>query len=78
MVAANFPLRAGDVVAAYAMCPAGKKPVGGGWFGPATNEDNEVVISRMEPDNAAYNVIVRSVVNYDSSIRVTAICAAAN
>ena len=71
----NWLLPAGQSRAFYAECPAGKKPLGGGWFGPGTNE---VIISRMEPDDLAYNVIARSIVAYDIPVRVTVICALAN
>ena len=71
----NWPLPAGQTLGLYAECPAGKKPLGGGWFGPGTDE---VVISRMEPDNAAYNVIAKSIVAYNTLVRLTVICATAN
>jgi hypothetical protein len=73
-VSTDTPLPHGATVAAYAECPTGTKPLGGGWFGPQLG--TEVRISRMEPDDAAYNVIAESIVSYDSSIRVTVICAA--
>jgi len=65
----------GQTIGAYAICPAGKRPLGGGWFGP---QSDQVVFVRMEPDNLAYNVIVKNVSTpLPSYIRVTAICASA-
>jgi|SRR5688572_3808890 len=74
-VSVNWNLPAGQVVGMYAECPAGKRPLGGGWFGAGSDE---VVIGRMEPDDIAYNVIARSLVSYAINIRVTVICATAN
>jgi len=66
---------AGQTIGAYVECPNGKRPLGGGWFGPSTDQ---VVISRMEPDDIAYNVIVKNVSSpLPNYIRVTAICASA-
>jgi hypothetical protein len=66
---------AGVTVGAYAQCPAGKRATGGGWFGPRSDE---VAISRQEPSNTAYNVILTNlstpVPNY---FRVTVICVTA-
>lgn len=73
-VSVDWQLPPNQPVGAYAECPSGKKPLGGGWFGPQTNT---VVIGRMEPDDLAYNVIVTNVASYQQAIRVTAICAAA-
>ena len=73
-VSVDWVVPAGQLVGAYAMCPGGKRPLGGGWYGSG----DQFIVNRMEPDDMAYNVIVRSVVNYDSLIRVTAICAIAN
>jgi hypothetical protein len=65
----------GSTIAPFAICPSGKKPVGGGWFGPRSDQ---VAISRMEPDNAAYNVILTNLSTpLPNTIRVTAICVTA-
>lgn len=75
-ISVEWPMPAvGSSIGAYALCPAGKKPLGGGWFGPTTEQ---VSIARMEPDNIGYNVILRNVSSpLPSYIRVTVICAAA-
>jgi hypothetical protein len=59
----------------FTACSAGKKPLGGGWFGPGSNE---IIITRMEPDLGAFNVIAKNITGSNISIRVTATCAAAN
>ena len=64
----------GQTIGAYAECPIGKKPTGGGWFGPRSDQ---VAISRDEPDNAAYNVILTNLSSPAGSIRVTVICVTA-
>lgn len=69
----TFEIAVGDTVGAFAICPAGKKPLGGGWFGPSTADVN---LKRSEPDNLAYNVIVENISNVTQRIRVTVICAA--
>lgn len=65
----------GAKIAAYAECPAGKKALGGGWFGPRSDQ---VIFEQNEPVNTAYSVIVTNastpLPNY---IRVTVICAIA-
>jgi hypothetical protein len=63
----------GASIGAYAECPAGKKALGGGWFGPSSNE---VTFARDEPSDTAYNVILRNVSSpLPNYIRVTVICA---
>jgi hypothetical protein len=62
----------GGTLGAYAECPTGKVALGGGWFGPRTDQ---VVISRDEPAGNAYNVIVTTTSSSASYIRVTVICA---
>lgn len=63
----------GSSIGAYAECPNGKKELGGGWFGPRSDQ---VVISRDEPAGSAYNVIVENTSSIlPSYIRVTVICA---
>lgn len=62
----------GDVMAPFAECPAGKVPLGGGWFGPSTAD---IEIARAEPDNIAYNVIARNISANNQLLRVTVICA---
>jgi hypothetical protein len=74
-VSVDVPLPAGQIIAAFAECPAGKRPLGGGWFGPGTNE---MIMSRAEPNDVGYSVTVTSTVTYNSYIRVTVICATAN
>ena len=75
LVAANWPLAPGQSLGMYAQCPGGKRAIGGGWFGPGTNE---VIISRMEPSNTVYNVIAKNIVGYETIVRVTVVCAAVN
>jgi hypothetical protein len=77
VVYTQTPLPAGALLAPYAQCPVGKKATGGGWFGPGTDE---VIIKQMEPwaNGGGFSVIVQSVVNYESYIRVTVTCAIAN
>jgi hypothetical protein len=75
LVDSNWELPAGQTVGMYTECPAGKKPVGGGWSGPGSDR---VVITRMEPDYLAYNVVARSLVDYTVIFRVTVICAIPN
>jgi hypothetical protein len=70
----DWPLAVGATIGAYAECPAGKKAFGGGWFGPASNQ---VIITRDEPSDTAYNVIVNNVSGPAGYIRVTVICAIA-
>jgi hypothetical protein len=65
----------GQTIGAYAQCPAGKRPTGGGWFGPRSDQ---VGISRAEPDNGAYNVILTNLSSpLPNYIRVTVICVTA-
>ena len=65
----------GQTIGAYAECPVGKKPTGGGWFGPSSDQ---VAISRAEPDNGAYNVILTNLsAPLPNYIRVTVICVTA-
>src|SRR5438270_6560757 len=72
-VTTDTTITVGQTVGAYAQCPAGTKPLGGGWFGPELGTD--IKISRAEPDDAAYNVIARNISTNDVSLRVTVICA---
>jgi hypothetical protein len=74
-VSVLWPLLAFQRIGAYAECPAGKKLLSGGWFGPGTNE---AFFAQMEPFETGYSVIVESTVNYNSYIRVTVICASSN
>jgi hypothetical protein len=63
----------GGSIGAYAECPAGKKALGGGWFGPETSQ---VSLARDETSDSAHNVIVRNVsAPLGTYIRVTVICA---
>ena len=63
----------GASIGAFAQCPAGKKALGGGWFGPSSHE---VTFARDEPSDTAYNVIVRNVSSpLPNYIRITVICA---
>jgi hypothetical protein len=62
----------GNSIGAYAECPSGKMALGGGWFGPRSDQ---VAISRDEPAGSAYNVIVTNISSGPSYIRVTVICA---
>lgn len=63
----------GAKIGAYAICPTGKKALGGGWFGPRSDQ---VILERDEPDDIAYNVIVTNVSTpLPNYIRVTVICA---
>jgi len=62
----------GQTISAYTPCPAGKKPTGGGWFGPRSPED--VSIWRSEPDDVGYAVIMKNLAPYAGYIRVTVIC----
>lgn len=64
----------GSTIGAYAVCPSGKKPTGGGWFGPRSDQ---VAISRAEPDNAAYNVILTNLSSSAGYVRVTVLCVTA-
>lgn len=64
----------GSTIGAYAACPAGKKPTGGGWFGPRSDQ---VAIARDEPDNNAYNVILTNVSSPPGYVRVTVLCVTA-
>lgn len=61
----------GQTIGAYAECPTGKKPTGGGWFGPRSDQ---VGIARAEPDNLAYNVILTNLSSPPGALRVTVIC----
>lgn len=77
MVSRNWDLPAPGqpAIGVYAECPAGKKPVGGGWFGPRSDQ---VAISRQEPDLLAYNVIVANISTpLPNYIRITVICVTA-
>lgn len=63
----------GDKIGAFAACPAGKKALGGGWFGPRSDQ---VVLERDEPSDTAYSVIITNVSTpLPNYIRVTVICA---
>ena len=75
-ISVDWPLPAiGDTIGAYAECPVGKKPTGGGWFGPSSDQ---VAISRAEPDNGAYNVILKNLSSpLPNYIRITVICVTA-
>lgn len=57
---------------AFVECPAGKKVMGGGWFGPSTDE---VAIARAEPFQQGFAVIFRTLAPIAGYIRVTAVCA---
>lgn len=61
-----------STIAAPAICPTGKRPLGGGWFGPSTDD---VAFSRAEPDNIAFAVIVTNKTDHEQPIRTTVICA---
>lgn len=73
-VSVDWPMPAvGASIGAFAQCPAGKKALGGGWFGPSSDQ---VTFARDEPSDTAYNVIVRNVSSpLPNLIRVTVICA---
>lgn len=71
----TWSIAPGQTVGAYAECPAGKRPLGGGWFGPKV--PTEIRIARDEPDNLAYNVIAENVSASTTSLRVTVVCATA-
>jgi len=73
-VSVDWPMPAiGSTVGAFAECPAGKKALGGGWFGPSSDQ---VSFARQEPADNAYTVIVRNVSTpLPNYIRVTVICA---
>jgi hypothetical protein len=63
----------GETIGAYAECPAGKKALGGGWFGP---HSDQIMIARDEPGGSSYNIIFRNIsVPLPNYIRVTVICA---
>jgi hypothetical protein len=65
----------GAKIGAYAECPGGKRALGGGWFGPRSDQ---VIFERDEPSDTAYNVIVTNVSTpLPNYIRVTVICATA-
>lgn len=65
----------GTKIGAFAECPAGKKALGGGWFGPRSDQ---VIFERDEPSDTAYSVIVTNVSTpLPNYIRVTVICATA-
>ena len=70
----DWPMPAvGVSIGAFAECPTGKKALGGGWFGPSTDQ---VTLARDEPSDSAYSVIVRNVSSpLPNYIRVTVICA---
>lgn len=74
-VSVDWPMPpVGTTIGASAECPAGKKALGGGWFGPSTDQ---VTLARDEPSDSAYSVIVRNVSSpLPNYIRVTVICAA--
>jgi len=76
VASANTPLPGRQRVGAFIECPAGKKALGGGWFGPMVPDEASIV--RAEPSETGYSVIVQSVVNYDSYIRLTVTCAFVN
>lgn len=73
-VSVDWPMPAvGASIGAYAQCPTGKKALGGGWFGPSTDQ---VTLSRDDPADTTYNVIVRNVSTpLPNYIRITVICA---
>lgn len=75
-VSIDWPMpNPGQTVGAYAGCPAGKKPTGGGWFGPRSDQ---VAISRQEPDNVGYAVILTNLSTpLPNYFRVTVICVTA-
>jgi hypothetical protein len=65
----------GAKIGAYAECPGGKKALGGGWFGPRSDQ---VIFEQNEPVDTAYSVIVTNVSTpLPNYIRVTVICASA-
>ena len=75
-VSVDTPMPAvGVKIGAFAACPTGKKALGGGWFGPRSDQ---VILERDEPSDTAYNVIVTNVSTpLPNFIRVTVICAIA-
>jgi hypothetical protein len=74
-ISVDHPYAVGETIAASTACPAGKRPTGGGWFGPRSPED--VSIWRSEPHDNGYAVIMKNLSPYAGYIRVTVICVTA-